>query len=355
MTKKTKIIAGVAGGVLLLGGIGSLNKNADKNSANSYESSISSYSSTMEESEIIFSSGTSQEEVSEPEQSNESKYKLNSGEILDVKELDDVLIVKAKVNSQLSDKLTINQNYHNAVSIIKSGGDKFKEIQYWAVADSNSGDEIKIISFTIPENVIKDTASEKVVAIQYPDLVTDLWVLPSLLPTESSISNETSLIESTTTSSETPNSSANESASSVLPAESSQSSTQSAPETAEQSSTPAIEPQQPSTEHAPQNSEPPIEAPSLNGITLVSFNNNFRRNEDATIKIQGKPNTQYSISVYYSSGPSKADGLEPKMSDADGYVSWTWHVGGSTSTKGTKRLTISGGGEKFETTFTVSE
>lgn len=119
---------------------------------------------------------------------------------------------------------------------------------------------------------------------------------------------------------------------------------------------PAIElPTSTSTESTLQNSEPPIETPSSNGITLVSFNNNLRRNEDATIKIQGNPNTQYTIYVYYSSGASTADGLEPKMSDSDGYVSWTWHVGGKTSMKGTKRLTIKGGGETFNTTFTVSE
>lgn len=129
---------------------------------------------------------------SEPEQFDTPTYKLNTGELLDVKENDDVLIIKAKIKLQSSDKLTINQNYHNVQSIIKSGGDKFKEIQYWAVADSTSGEEIKVISFTVPENIIEETTNGKIVATQYPDLVTDLWILPSLLSTTSSTSTPVS-------------------------------------------------------------------------------------------------------------------------------------------------------------------
>lgn len=127
------------------------------------------------------STGESHNETSE--QSDTSTYKLDTGELLDVKENDDVLIVKAKIKSQLTDKLTINQNYHNAVSIIKSGGDKFKEIQYWAVADMREGGEDKVISFTVPEDVIRGVANSNIAATQLPDLVTDLWVLPRLQQT----------------------------------------------------------------------------------------------------------------------------------------------------------------------------
>lgn len=111
----------------------------------------------------------------------ESKYKLKTGELLDVKEIDNVLIIKAKITSQLTNKLTIAQNYHNVEDIIKNqGGDEFSEIQYWAVADMSNGEESKVISFTVSSEVIEGTSSGDIVAIQYPDLVTDLWILPSL-------------------------------------------------------------------------------------------------------------------------------------------------------------------------------
>ena len=78
----------------------------------------------------------------------------------------------------------------------------------------------------------------------------------------------------------------------------------------------------------------------------------FRRNEYATVTIKSQPNTQYTITIIYNSGPSKADGLHPKISDANGNVSWTWKIGGST-TPGKYTITISGGGETIKRTFEV--
>lgn len=61
-------------------------------------------------------------------------------------------------------------------------------------------------------------------------------------------------------------------------------------------------------------------------ISLVSMSNPIIKGENATVKIKGKPNTNYSIKVMYKSGSSKASGLEDKKSNSDGYVSWTWKV-----------------------------
>ncbi|AOT68305.1 stalk domain-containing protein [Geosporobacter ferrireducens] len=52
--------------------------------------------------------------------------------------------------------------------------------------------------------------------------------------------------------------------------------------------------------------------------------------ENATVTIQGTPGVEYKISVFYSSGASKAAGLEAKKADSNGNVSWTWKVGSST-------------------------
>ena len=78
------------------------------------------------------------------------------------------------------------------------------------------------------------------------------------------------------------------------------------------------------------------------------------RNEKASLTIQGKPNTEYSISVFYSTNASKADGLYSKVSDSSGKVTWTWKVGGRTKA-GSHSITVSGGGETVRTSFTTTE
>lgn len=64
--------------------------------------------------------------------------------------------------------------------ITEHGFDSCKELQYWAVARSMDGDDVKYISFTVPEDLIAQIAAGKVVAIQLRDLVEDLWILPSM-------------------------------------------------------------------------------------------------------------------------------------------------------------------------------
>ncbi len=50
------------------------------------------------------------------------------------------------------------------------------------------------------------------------------------------------------------------------------------------------------------------------------------------MSIVGEANTQYTASVLYNSGEVTAGGLGLKTSDLDGNVSWTWKIGGKTST-----------------------
>lgn len=113
------------------------------------------------------------------------------------------------------------------------------------------------------------------------------------------------------------------------------------------------------TESEPE-TDPPAEpaAPEITEpetvLKLVSVTSPVSRNENATLTIIGKPNTEYKISVYYSTTASTASGLEKKTSNADGNVSWTWKVGGKTNA-GEHRIVISGGDEKIETTFTTTE
>lgn len=76
------------------------------------------------------------------------------------------------------------------------------------------------------------------------------------------------------------------------------------------------------------------------------------RNEMATVVFKGEPNSEYSIYVYYQSGASTAEGLEKKMSDASGTVSWSWKIGGKTN-PGTYEIMVRGNSDSYKTTFIV--
>lgn len=94
----------------------------------------------------------------------------------------DTLVVKAKITPSYSNSATINQNNFNVEDIIKNqGGDKYNEIQYWAIADMEDGSESKVVSFTIDKNTINLVANGSIPGNMIMDHATDVWVLPSLL------------------------------------------------------------------------------------------------------------------------------------------------------------------------------
>lgn len=127
-----------------------------------------------------------------------------------------------------------------------------------------------------------------------------------------------------------------------------------APET-EAPETKAPETKAPETK-APETKAPETKAPETTAQTLrlVSVTSPCRNGDDATVTIIGKPNTEYSIGVYYATRASEAQGLEKKTSDANGNLSWTWSVGLNT-TPSTHDITIRGGDEKLEITFDTYE
>lgn len=87
----------------------------------------------------------------------------------------------------------------------------------------------------------------------------------------------------------------------------------------------------------------------------VTITTPIGRNEEATVSIVGTPNTNYDITVIYSSGESSADGLEDKISDENGTVYWTWKIGGRT-TLGTYDISIKGDdGSSFYTSIEIIE
>ena len=88
-------------------------------------------------------------------------------------------------------------------------------------------------------------------------------------------------------------------------------------------------------------------------IKIASLTSPISVNQTATLVALGKPFTSYAISVYYKTSQSTAQGLEPKLSDENGRVSWSWKIGASVKT-GRYRIVVSGGGETIETEIQVS-
>ena len=91
------------------------------------------------------------------------------------------MVLKAKIESNLTNKMTIQQNAHNVEDfILKNDMEGIKELQYWAVADMTNGEESKVISFTLNENMINSVKNKTLFAIDLIDNAKDIWIHPSL-------------------------------------------------------------------------------------------------------------------------------------------------------------------------------
>lgn len=107
--------------------------------------------------------------------------RLAHGELLSVNQNGHTVVVKAKIKSNLTNEMTINQNYFSVDELIRNHGfNTCDELQYWAVADMQDGSESKVIQFTITKDIIDKIYSESILANQIGSHVTDLWILPSL-------------------------------------------------------------------------------------------------------------------------------------------------------------------------------
>lgn len=88
-------------------------------------------------------------------------------------------------------------------------------------------------------------------------------------------------------------------------------------------------------------------------IEFISVSQEVSRGDTAEVQIRGKADTMYAIAVYYSSGASKAKGLEPTVADENGYVTWNWKIGSKTL-DGEYKITVTGGGKSASTYFKVN-
>lgn len=97
-----------------------------------------------------------------------------------------------------------------------------------------------------------------------------------------------------------------------------------------------------------QTSQPNVALP----LRVVSVTSPVKAGNKATLIAETTPGATVSITVYYKSGPSSAAGLESKLADSSGRVSWTWTVG-SRTTPGIWRIVVATGPVSTETTFSV--
>ena len=89
-------------------------------------------------------------------------------------------------------------------------------------------------------------------------------------------------------------------------------------------------------------------------ISLVSLTSPVSRGSDVTVSVKGLPNTTYDIDVIYSSGASKASGLEDKTSDSEGNVSWTFKVSSNVK-PGTYEVKIADGEDSASYSLEVTD
>ncbi|HKP52332.1 MAG TPA: ComEC/Rec2 family competence protein [Chloroflexia bacterium] len=83
---------------------------------------------------------------------------------------------------------------------------------------------------------------------------------------------------------------------------------------------------------------PPLSGGEL-PLEVVSLTSPARRNSYAILAIKTLPGAECTITVLYKSGSSVAAGLDPKVADAQGKVSWRWKVGSNT-TPGTWKIIV---------------
>ena len=181
--------------LILLGIIGGLReKSPEKDTSSNGPFSTVQATATLE--------ATSSPESSLSEKPIKNGFTVLTGEVIDANPNGGVdgktLVLKVKIQSLLSNKQTIQQNFHNVADIIKNqGGTSFSCIDYWAVADMSDGQEQKLIAFTVDSDTIQAVASDQIVASELKNHVNNLFIHPSLEDgsSEQSLSDAVSLIE----------------------------------------------------------------------------------------------------------------------------------------------------------------
>lgn len=108
--------------------------------------------------------------------------KLQNGKLISVNYGGNgVIVIKAKIEGNLTNSMTVKQNYHSVCDLILNHGfNTCSEIQYWAVADMSNGEEQKVVSFTMNADTIQGVYNQTIVASDLADHLDDLYIHSSL-------------------------------------------------------------------------------------------------------------------------------------------------------------------------------
>ncbi len=191
--KKSKTIWAVIGGICLfsmvVAGIQQIvNPDGQTTSQTAVQPAVQPVTQAQAETpaEPVSADVANTEQATEASGDNDnSGYTIRHGELISAIESENdagsVIVIKAKIESSWNNELTVKQNYTNAIDLIQNQGcDAYDQFQYWAVADTTSGEEVKVVSFTINKELIQTIKSGNMVSDKLGEYVDDLYILPSL-------------------------------------------------------------------------------------------------------------------------------------------------------------------------------
>ncbi len=120
-----------------------------------------------------------------PETSTTNEYTLMFGELLDIQTsggtYGDVLVIKADMSSAYSNKAIIKESFMNIENIIQEQNIAgYSSIDYWAIATMVDGSKSKVISFTVPSDMITKIKSGSLSRDSYANELQEYWVHPAL-------------------------------------------------------------------------------------------------------------------------------------------------------------------------------
>lgn len=154
---------------------------------NAYEEQVSQdigekYGLSAEDADWVYLYVTSKyDELMANKGADVANIDLKYNDLLDVTTNGGTIVIKAKVTPSWNNNLTVKSCGMDIYEAIQDYGlNQYNEIQYWGVADMTDGTEQKVISFTVPKDLIEKIANESILENQVVQNASDVWVHRSL-------------------------------------------------------------------------------------------------------------------------------------------------------------------------------
>lgn len=158
--------------------LGCNNTTTDKDKSAKDGTTVKEQKSDVEKGKDIKDANT---EDNKGDKATKTGYTAKFGKVIEANKTDNKLTIKYKIDSSYNNKSTVKQNGFNVEDLIlNQGADKFDEINYWAVADMENGNQQKVISFKVDKKLIKEIKDKKVVGNEIVDKAKDVWMNENL-------------------------------------------------------------------------------------------------------------------------------------------------------------------------------